>query len=103
MQLVAIRHHTLYFDWKFAFGMRQRLLQPKKSTIQLDLVDYTLFHRQLPETSLMQAVAEKIELQYTVASCCTFFFKIIVFYLASSYGNIFAKVLLGILGFFLIF
>ena len=42
----AIKRQTLCFDWKIAIGVQKRLLQLKRSVVQLDLVAYRLFHRQ---------------------------------------------------------
>ena len=38
VQQAAMKRQTLCFDWRVAIGMQQRLLQPKKSIIQLELV-----------------------------------------------------------------
>ena len=44
MQQAAIKHQTLCFDWKIAISVQQRLLQPKRSIVQLEyLVAYRLF------------------------------------------------------------
>ena len=53
MQQAAVERLVLYFDWKTTVGVQQRLLQQKRSIVQLYLVPNRIFPQELTSYSVV--------------------------------------------------